>query len=223
MKYLFLLFGAAFSVLTLRAAEPWICTAPGTRFEYTLSVGGQQLGRAVKTAGSYSGGEVVLLTGENADGDAEHWFVYPDSTVLRMEATPARYALLESLGVQQPEVHGGSFALPAAMVAGQVLHDLRFSVAGIMDGEREFMSVEFTDCRVAGTERLTTPAGEFETVRVDMRNVTRIDGEQPLDETVSQWYARGVGLVRQETVFPHKDALGYEVKSVQELVKIVKP
>lgn len=223
MKYLFLLFGAAFSVLMLRAAEPWICTAPGARFEYTLSVGGQQLGRAVKTVGSYSGGEVVLLTGENADGDAEHWFVHPDSTVLRMEATPARYALLESLGVQQPEVHGGSFALPAAMVAGQVLHDLRFSVAGIMDGEQEFMSVEFTDCRVAGTERLTTPAGEFETVRVDMRHVTRTDDEQPLDVAVSQWYARGVGLVRQETVFPHKDALGYEVKSVQELVKIVKP
>lgn len=223
MKYLFLLFGAAISVLTLRAAEPWICTAPGTRFEYTLSVGGQQLGRAVKSVGSYSGLEVVLLTGENGGRGAEHWFVYPDSTVLRMEATPGMYALLESLGMQRPEVQGGSFALPVAMAAGQTLHELRFSVAGTSEGERVFMSVEFTDCRVAGTERLTTPAGEFETVRIDMRNVTMTNGEEPLEMPMSQWYARGVGLVRQETVCPQKDALGYEVKSVQELVKIVKP
>lgn len=218
MKAVILLCGAVLSAAAVRAAEPWVCTAPGTRLEYALSVRGQQLGQAVKTVASFDGSEVLLQAGENGGGDAERWAVYPDSTVLRMEITPGMYAALE-----QPEVHNGSLSLPAQMQPGDTLRDLRFSLSAIEQGEREFVSVEYADCRVVGTERLETPAGEFETVHIDMRSVTKTNGAEPLEMPMSQWYARGVGLVRQEIVCPQKDALGYKVKSVQELVKIVKP
>lgn len=215
MKPVLLLLGAVLSAFTLRAAEPWVCTVPGTRLEYALSVGGQQLGATVKTVASFDGAAVLLQEG---DRGGERWAVYPDSTVLRMEVPPEIYALLE-----QPEVRNGSLALPAQMQAGDRLRDLRFSLSSVVDGERESASVEYVDCRVAGAERLETPVGVFETVRIDMRNITRTEGADLLEMPMSQWYARGVGLVRQEIVCPQKDALGYEVRTVQELVKIVKP
>lgn len=218
MKVFILLCGSVLSMFSVCAAEPWVCTVPGTRLEYTLSVGGRQLGEAVKTVVSFDAGEVVLHAGEEGEGDAERWAVYPDSTVWRLEATPEMCAALE-----QPEVHNGSLSLPAQMQPGDTLRDLRFLLSALADGEREFVSVEYAGCRVVATERLETPAGVFETVRIDMRNITGMNGAEPLEMPMTQWYARGVGLVRQEIVCPQKDALGYEVKSVQELVKIVKP
>lgn len=218
MKAVILFCGAILCAFAVRGAEPWVCTVPGTRLEYALSVGGQLLGQSVKSVASFDGAEVLLQTGEEGEGDAERWAVYPDSTVWRLEVTPQMIATLE-----QPEVCNGSFSLPARMLAGDTLRDLRFSLSGVVEGKREFVSVAYADCRVAGCERLETPAGEFETVRIDMRSVTQTDAAEPLEMPVSQWYARGVGLVRQEIVCPQKDALGREVRSVQELVKIVKP
>lgn len=218
MKPLLLLCGAVLSAFTLRAAEPWVCTVPGTRLEYSMSVGGQQLGATVKTVASFDGSAVLLREGDERGERGERWVVYPDSTVLRMEVPPELYAMFE-----QPEVCNGSLSLPAGMQAGDALRDLRFSLSGVVDGKRESASVEYADCRVVRAERLETPAGVFETVRIDMRNITRMEGAEPLEMPTSQWYARGVGLVRQEFVCPQKDALGNEVKAVQELVKIVKP
>lgn len=216
MKSVILLCVAILCAFAVRGAEPWVCTVPGTRLEYALSVGGQQLGQSVKSVASFDGAQVVLQTGD--DGDAERWAVYPDSTVWRLEVTPQMLAALE-----QPEVSNGSLSLPARMQAGDTLRDLSFSLSGVVEGKRESVRVAYADCRVAGCERLVTPAGEFETVRIDMRSVTQTDAAEPLEMPVSQWYARGVGLVRQEIVCPQKDALGREVRSVQELVKIVKP
>lgn len=218
MKPVLLLCCAVLSASGTRAAEPWVCTVPGTRLEYALSVGGQQLGATVKIVISFDGTEVLLQNGEECDAGGERWAVYPDSTVLRMEAPPESYAMLE-----QPEVCNGSLSLPSRMQAGDTLRDLRFSLSGVADGKWESAAVEYADCRVIGAERLETPAGAFETVRIDMRNITRIEGAEPIEMPMSQWYGRGVGLVRQEIVCPQKDPLGYKVKSVQELVKIVKP
>lgn len=214
MKIAPLLCGSLLSVFTVRAAEPWVCTVPGTRLEYTFSVRGLPLGATIRTVASFDGAEVLL----ESDTGVERWAVYPDSTVLRMEAPPELCAMLE-----QPCIRNGSLALPAQMQAGEKLRDLRLSLSGVADGKRESASVEYADCLVTGTERIETPAGEFETVRIDMRNITRIEGADPIEMPMSQWYARGIGLVRQEIVCPEKDALGYEVKMVQELVKIVKP
>lgn len=219
MKAVILFCGAILCAFAVRGAEPWVCTVPGTRLEYALSVGGQLLGQSVKSVASFDGAEVLLQTGEEGEGDAERWAVYPDSTVWRLEVTPQMIAALED-----PEVCNGSFSLPARMQAGDTLRDLRFSLSGVVEGKRESVRVAYADCRVAGCERLVTPAGEFETVRIDMRSVTKTDQtEEALEMSLSQWYARSVGLVRQEIVCPQKDALGREVRSVQELVKIVKP
>lgn len=216
MKAVILLCGLFLSMFAVHGAEPWVCTVPGTRLEYTMSVRGLPLGETVKTVASFDGAQVLLQVGE--DGGAERWAVYPDSTVLRMEAPTELCAMLE-----EPCIRNGSLSLPSQMQAGDTLRDLRLALSGVADGKRESASVEYADCRVVGAERLETPAGEFETVRIDMRNITRIEGADPIDMPMSQWYARGVGLVRQEIVCPEKDPLGYEVRMVQELVKIVKP
>jgi len=62
-----------------------------------------------------------------------------------------------------------------------------------------FPEVMFTTAAVA--EQVTVPAGTFTCVRVDQEYDTTVEGsDSPVHVTVRSWYARGVGLVRDETL-----------------------
>jgi len=62
-----------------------------------------------------------------------------------------------------------------------------------------FSEVTFATAAVA--EQVTVPAGTFTCVRVEQEYDTTPDGAQsPVHITVRSWYARGVGLVRDETL-----------------------
>ncbi|MGD9497197.1 MAG: hypothetical protein AB7Y46_12940 [Armatimonadota bacterium] len=56
--------------------------------------------------------------------------------------------------------------------------------------------------RTAATaEQVTVPAGTFACVRVEQQSETvPNEGESPVQFTVRSWYARGVGVVRDETL-----------------------
>ncbi len=62
-----------------------------------------------------------------------------------------------------------------------------------------FAGVTYTT--VSTTERVTVPAGTFTCVRVEQEYDTVVEGsEDTVHVTVRSWYARGVGLVRDETL-----------------------
>jgi len=62
-----------------------------------------------------------------------------------------------------------------------------------------FAGVVYTT--VASAERVTVPAGTFTCVRVEQEYDTEVDGgQETVHVTVRSWYARGVGLVRDETL-----------------------
>ncbi len=62
-------------------------------------------------------------------------------------------------------------------------------------------SAEVTYTTVATAERVTVPAGTFTCVRVEQEYDTEVEpGQGTVHVTVRSWYARGVGLVRDETL-----------------------
>jgi hypothetical protein len=54
-----------------------------------------------------------------------------------------------------------------------------------------------TNYNVAGPEKIATPAGPFETIRVDATG-SGTTGSTPISLTASAWYSKGVGLVKQK-------------------------
>lgn len=53
------------------------------------------------------------------------------------------------------------------------------------------------DCRAEAVERIETPAGAFDALRIVLRTTTYVTGMPPRAMVMTQWVARGVGLVRQ--------------------------
>ncbi len=111
---------------------------------------------------------------------------------LRREDAQAIYARVSLLDPDTGVVIG-AYDLPILMLPptlGQIWTD------------PEFPEDTFTTSAVA--EQVTVPAGTFTCVRVDWERdrerAQQREGESPLHITVRSWYARGVGLVRDETL-----------------------
>jgi hypothetical protein len=60
-------------------------------------------------------------------------------------------------------------------------------------------NAEILSHKVTGREELTTPAGTFKCYIVEMVSQTRIFGQKAISST-KNWYARGVGSVKSETM-----------------------
>ena len=205
-------------VQPLLAAGPWVCTRPGTRLEYVQRMGGDVVATQTKRVESAEGGEVVLRTEIQGVGAAERWTVTAEATTLRMEPPRELYEMLGSLGVERVECSGGDFAIPASPAPGDRLDGFSFSLSGELQGERMQVRVVADDCRAEAVERIETPAGAFDALRIVLRTTTYVTGMPPRAMVMTQWVARGVGLVRQEIPLPE-----LETSLVQELTEIVNP
>ena len=65
-----------------------------------------------------------------------------------------------------------------------------------LTGNRDFLQGTLGDLMA---ERVTVPAGTFSCVRVEETWEQAVDGGSPIVHTIKSWYARGVGLVKDET------------------------
>lgn len=202
----------------LLAGGPWICTRPGTRLEYAQRMGEQTLATQTKRVESAEGGEVVLRTEMQGVEVAERWTVTAEATTLRMEPPKQLYDMLSALGVAEVECAGDDFVLPSSLAPGDSLGGFSFSLSGELAGERMQVRVEAFDCRVGAIERIATPAGEFDAVRIEMKTSTAITGQPTQTGSMTQWFVEGVGQVRQEIPVPE-----LETTVVQELTRIVNP
>ena len=200
--------------------EPWVCTAVGTKMVYTVSFGSERLGELTKTVTAFDGERVAIRTTQkNKAAVDEHWYIYPDSTVLHIELPQAVVDNLKAMNVEQIESRADNMALPVEMKAGESLRGFGFSITGTKDGKRDTISVVADSIRVIGEEEIKTPAGKFSAVRIELQSRTEVGGESTA-VPMTQWLARGVGVVRQETrtqVTPE-----FAIVKVQELKKIIK-
>ena len=96
-------------------------------------------------------------------------------------------------------VDATNFPVPTLDEAvGTSLADGTLSVQVSMDGINMFrMTVLLTDRMVAARENLETPAGTFDCLKITQTVKTKMVFK--LENTTTEWYAQGVGVVRSET------------------------
>ncbi len=206
--FLLLLAGSA------AASEPWICTDAGTRLVYEESIGGERTATLDKLVSVESDGEIRLSYTRQGQPVVERWRVYPDSTVLLIEAPEQMYELLRTMQVEEVKITARNQVLPAEMNPGEEFPGFGFTLSGRKEGERTSISVLSDRVRVVARERIKTPAGKFEATRIEYRTTTTTGGTT-MEIPMTQWVAPGIGLVRQEI-----PVLG-EITSVIELQKII--
>lgn len=202
------------SAATATGAEPWICTADGTRLIYEESVGGSATGTLDKLVTRGGNGEIRLTYTREGMPVVERWTVYPDSTVLHIEAPEPMYELLRTMQVENIELATRNQSLPATMTPGDEFPGFGFTLSGWKEGERSTVSVVSDRVRVVGRERIKTPAGKFEAVRIEYRTTTTM-GDSSVESSMTQWLVPGIGVVRQEI------PLFGDMAGVTELQKII--
>lgn len=208
------LFSLLVSAATATGAEPWICTADGTHLIYEESVGGKATGTLDKLVTTGDNGEIHLTYTREGFSVVERWTVYPDSTVLHVEAPEQMYELLRTMQVEDVEFTARNQSLPADMTPGDEFPGPGFTLSGRKEGECTSVSVVSDRVRVTGREWIKTPAGKFEATRIEFRTTTTMDGMKA-ESRMTQWLVPGIGLVRQEI------PLFGEMSSVTELKKII--
>ena len=121
-----------------------------------------------------------------------------------MDAASALGNIVENL-----EIKGNGLIIPSDARAGQKLDDISASLGTLVTST-------CTNVTVTGEEKLTTEAGTFDAVRLDMD----MSGKAlfiKIEGTSTQWYAKGIGHVR--TISYDKKG---KVSSSMELVKLSK-
>lgn len=96
-------------------------------------------------------------------------------------------------------VDASHLAIPTLNEAvGTPLEDGTLSVQVSMNGINTFkMTVELTDRMVAARENLETPAGSFDCLKIEQTVMMKMVFK--MENTTTEWYAEGVGVVRSET------------------------
>ena len=127
-----------------------------------------------------------------------------------LDATSAFSDVASALG-QMSEImvmEGNGLVIPSDVTTGQKLEDAHVTIGGMV-------SSSCTNITATALEELTTEAGTFQTVRLDMDVAGKVLIIK-FEGTSTQWCAKGIGLVR--AIHYDKKA---KVTSSMELVKII--
>lgn len=102
-----------------------------------------------------------------------------------------------AFGSMQVDVTGEALAIPHTLQPGQTLPDAEMHINAAMSGISIIkMSFSITNRKVTGSEKLTTPAGVFDCVKLSQSTTISGFGNRTYESTT--WLARGVGTVRIE-------------------------
>jgi hypothetical protein len=129
------------------------------------------------------------------------------------------FSALKRAGIEI-EMSNSDISFPLNMQPGDKLEEARFTAKTKKNG-KEFMTMSITikDRKVEGTEKVTTPGGTWDCLKLSQvqSSVTEMMGKQVKgpDTKAIQWFSRDGGLVKFETY----DASG-KLQTKQELISI---
>ena len=113
------------------------------------------------------------------------------------------------------KITSADMELPPRMTPGQQLKDASFTLE--MTGPIPVtMTSSFTNRKVDALEKVTTPAGTFDCIRVSYDSFSKVSFIKTEGRTV-EWYTPGIGIVRSE----YYDKKG-KVTSIHELIYVKK-
>lgn len=114
--------------------------------------------------------------------------------------------LLSQYENMEVTIEGDFISIPSSLEVGQELADGSGKMIIDISGGagvsmKNTINMNFTDRKVSAKESITTPAGTFETYRIDQKMVTEVEimgMSRTTETTSSSWYANGVGAVKTE-------------------------
>lgn len=117
---------------------------------------------------------------------------YIDATAFM---NPASLSAYDGMDV---EVTGQGIELPATLSVGQELADANTEVQ-VSSNDIKIMKMTFSqeNRKVEGQEKITTPAGTYDCYVITYDTTMKMLMKKT--SQVKEWYAKGVGMVRQET------------------------
>lgn len=217
-KTLFLLFFTV-AVLSAGAAGPFVCTEPGTVFEYEIKSSGKVAGYQITTlTASERDGEDTLLTFSTEQLDEKRDAVELNGVILQKSVytgrlTPTEYivsvkdaissnlvdGLLQS-GVDDIDIECDDTVLPNELNVGDAIRDYYMNMHLTVDGKTVTLKIWTVGNKVTARETVTTPAGTFDCYKVfcKMKIKLPILGLS-LGYESTQWLAEGVGTVRMDS------------------------
>ena len=178
----------------------------GTQLEYTQynssdKVQGSAVQKIIDLTSSVSAMEATV---QIESFDAKNKSLGTHEVVLRCEAGVFYLDMqnyiqgMESYQEMELAIEGGKLELPSNMKAGDMLGNGDMTITLSAGGVR-IMSIVMTisNRKVDAVENITTPAGTFECYKISYDVSTKIMGTQQTKGV--EWYAKNIGLVRQET------------------------
>lgn len=105
---------------------------------------------------------------------------------------------MESYKDMTMKIEGGNLEMPATMKAGDILKSGDMKIAFSNEGMTILnMTINVTNRKVEAVESVTTPAGTFECYKISYDVATKMMIN--VKSKATDWYSKGVGLVKSET------------------------
>jgi hypothetical protein len=134
------------------------------------------------------------------------------------QLTPAATLYISSGQAGVTTTNHSGVTLPADLDATESwMESGEWSVAS---GDTTFLGSYTSDNTTVGTEVVSVPFGTFEAMRVEATAEGTLNGEPTPECHITQWWAKDVGLVRQETACP---VGGQSMTEVVELLSYEAP
>ncbi len=212
MKNLIFAFLATFIFTNLSAqscADGWLPFTEGMSYEQTNynkkgKVEGVTSGKIVSVTTDGGVSTAVVETdiadkkGDEVQSDLQIEYICEGDSY-RFDMNDMLRELTESMGAEADmEMSGSPIIFPRDVSVGDKLEDAQvtFSIdMGVMKMKGE---VNITNRRVVAKKQITVPAGTFETIQVEYDLASTVMGATSSSQ-VTDWLARGVGAVKQET------------------------
>jgi len=195
-----------FFSLALQAQRPYFCVTEGTVMEYAnYGNDGETSGYtriAVKNVEGSDGNYSITYQTSVFDSDHQPLFEAADMTISIDNGDVT--ASLGSVGIV--EISGDVPVIPSRLAVGQ---ELDRGVVKLTTMGMSFTS-EILSHKVTGREELKTPAGTFKCYIVEMTTEARVFGRKSTS-TSRNWYARGLGSIKSETLDEDGNITGSQI------------
>lgn len=226
-----------------QAAQPLVCTEPGTVLEYArydetgrltgysrhtvLSCGPDSLGRTQVVTRCEELDTLRNPVTMEVNGRRQAVVTTDRTEVRASEMVTQMGAMFEELltvtlsseehGELELSAEGDEYTVPFALETKRKLPDLKFALRFTAEGRSLRMRIGISDRQALGRRRIVTPAGEFEAVGLSEKMSFGILIFRMLMRQQT-WYVPGLGVVREE-----EQTKGGKTEGWSELVSVTRP
>lgn len=193
----------------------------GVSFEQTAyDKKGKEQGKSMSEVVSVDGSSAVVKNvyfdkkgKEIADG--EYTIICEGSTIKMDFNNFIPEGTLDQYGDAEVNVEGDFISIPDNLEVGQTLPDGTGTITIKMTSTAAMtitMEMTITDRKVEKSETIKTPAGSFDTFKISQTTIMKMNmmGMNKTTETsAASWYAKGVGMVRNENYDKKGSLMGY--------------